>query len=84
MIQLDDEVDAFCRPDRSQMIPFKPRRFPAPGSHPVQGGEYPMPEGQLIPDPDSPFAFIQLFSSCTQHFEINATSSLFSRAICTC
>ena len=50
MIQLDDEVDAFCRPDRSQMIPFKPRRFPAPGSHPVQGGEYPMPEGELILD----------------------------------
>lgn len=56
MIQLDDEVDAFCRPDRSQMIPFKPRRFPAPGSHPVQGGEYPMPEAahnilKLMPPP---------------------------------
>jgi hypothetical protein len=41
----EDDVEFFCRPDRSQMIPFKPRRFPAPGSHPVAGGEYPMPEG---------------------------------------
>ena len=50
----DDDVEFYCRPDRSQMIPFKPRRFPAPGSHPVAGGEYPMPEGKLIHIPNLP------------------------------
>ena len=44
----DEDGPQFIKPDRAQMIPFKPRRFPAPGSHPVPGGEFPMPEGILI------------------------------------
>merc|ERR1712048_1386148 len=38
----DDEIDLYVKPDMSQMIPFKPRRIPAPGSHPVSGGEFPI------------------------------------------
>ena len=45
---VDDSGESYAKPDLSQMIPFKPRRFPAPGSHPVAGGEYPMPEGGYI------------------------------------
>ena len=45
--KVDDDVEVFIKPDKSQMIPFKPRRLPAPGAHPVQGGEFPMPNGTL-------------------------------------
>lgn len=31
------------RPDISQMIPFKPKRDPYPGEHPVPGGSFPLP-----------------------------------------
>ena len=49
IIAPSDEVgETYAKPDLSQMIPFKPRRFPTPGSHPVAGGEYPMPEGLPI------------------------------------
>ena len=41
----DEDVEMFAKPDKSQMIPFKPRRLPAPGSHPIAGGEFPMPQG---------------------------------------
>ena len=44
----DEAGETFAKPDLSQMIPFKPRRFPTPGSHPVAGGEYPMPEGTFL------------------------------------
>ena len=45
----EEDVDLFVRPDQSQMIPFKPRRMPAPGSHPISGGEFPMPQGKFNP-----------------------------------
>ena len=44
----DESGETYAKPDLTQMIPFKPRRFPTPGSHPVAGGEYPMPEGTLF------------------------------------
>jgi len=52
----DETGETFAKPDLTQMIPFKPRRFPTPGSHPVAGGEYPMPEAahnilKLMPPP---------------------------------
>ena len=54
--KVDDDVEVFIKPDKSQMIPFKPRRLPAPGAHPVQGGEFPMPNGTPY------FQFFTLFS----------------------
>ena len=44
----EEDVDLFVKPDIAQMIPFKPRRMPAPGSHPISGGEFPMPQGKLF------------------------------------
>jgi hypothetical protein len=49
----EEDIDLFVKPDMNQMIPFKPRRMPAPGSHPVNGGEFPMPQGNYagcVPD----------------------------------
>lgn len=31
------------RPDFSQMIPYKPKPNPPPGSHPLAGGTFPQP-----------------------------------------
>jgi len=44
----EEDVDLFVKPDVSQMIPFKPRRIPVPGSHPISGGEFPMPQGKVL------------------------------------
>lgn len=46
----------YAKPDINHMIPFKPRRIPVPGSHPVSGGEFPMPQTahnalKLMPPP---------------------------------
>nr|XP_002126480.1 cleavage stimulation factor subunit 3 [Ciona intestinalis] len=38
----------FAMPDLSQMIPYKPRRRPLPGSHPVPGGDFPFPGAATI------------------------------------
>ncbi len=37
----------YAKPDINHMIPFKPRRIPVPGSHPVSGGEFPMPQSKF-------------------------------------
>jgi len=74
--KVDDDVEVFIKPDKSQMIPFKPRRLPAPGAHPVQGGEFPMPNAahnvlKLMPPPvcfHGPFVrvddLIEKFRTC--------------------
>ena len=36
----DETGETYVKPDLSQMNPFKPRRFPTPGSHPVAGGAH--------------------------------------------
>lgn len=72
----EEDVEMFAKPDKSQMIPFKPRRLPAPGSHPIAGGEFPMPQAahnilKLMPPPvcfHGPFVrvddLIDKFRSC--------------------
>eukprot|EP00057_Strongylocentrotus_purpuratus_P032520 XP_787925.3 PREDICTED: cleavage stimulation factor subunit 3 [Strongylocentrotus purpuratus] len=39
----ESKQEEICRPSLDQMLPFRPRVAPMPGSHPVPGGEFPLP-----------------------------------------
>ncbi|PAA82567.1 hypothetical protein BOX15_Mlig031030g1 [Macrostomum lignano] len=47
---------AYAKPDFSQMLPFRPRAHPRTDSHPVPGGEFPLPPAashlvRILPPP---------------------------------